>query len=345
MIYNLLFTSAAFVNLVTYLSFEIRRRAYYILLFLLFLFVTFRWQVGCDWGGYLVHAQRGGMPFDDALALPEPGYWLLVVTLNRLGFEYPAINVIAALSFFSGVHAVARRQPDPLVYLTLLFPLLITGVAMSATRQGLAMGFLCYAFNAFIDKRPARYILLIFLGMSFHKSLIAFIVLVPFLFEIGARNKFIAICAALPVVLYLATTDTADRYTSMYVGTRYEAAGGIFRTFVVAATGIAFHFLKARWKTYSPKDFELLNLVYPAMIAVLPLTFVSSVIGDRFGYYLMLLAYVIQAKAYLLVDRRNAFFFFLIPVMVGGLVLFGWSQFSSLFSLCYLPYRTWWIMD
>lgn len=343
MIYNLVYASAVLTNFLTYLSFQARRKAYYFVFALMFCFVTFRWDVGCDWGGYLNHAiNHGGMPFEDAIHYPEPGYWLLVVILNRLGLEYPAINVFASLSFFSGMHALAKRQPDPLVFITLAFPILMTGIAMSATRQGLAIGFLCFAFVAFSENKLTKYVMFVLIASTFHKSSLGFLAFTAFLVPLAARYRILAAIAAVPPLALLIGGGATDSYTSLYLGGKHDAAGGPARALIVAGSGVAFHFLKERWRKYSPDDFNLVNSMYPALILMFPLTFISSVMGDRFGYSLMPIALLIQSKAYLVAPRNSAMAMFLTPILVTGAALLVWSQFSWIFASCYLPYNTWW---
>lgn len=346
MIYNVIFASAAVANLLTYLSFKLRQKFYYVVLIFLFCFAAFRWEVGCDWDGYQLHANFYALlPFEQLRSLGEPGYWLLIVILNRLGFDYPAINVVACLSFFIGLHALARRQPDPLIYLTLSFPILITGIAMSTVRQELAMGFICFAFLAFEDRKLVKYISYVLVASLFHKSAVAFLLLTPYLLPIGRNYRIIAILAALPILAVLARSDAATGYVNMYIGGKQEAAGGPIRTFMIMATGLAFYYIRDRWRRFSPGDYDLVNSLAPGLLAVFPISLVSSVIGDRFGYYLMLIAFIIQSKAYLIVERKAAMLAFIIPIVVGAVMLLIWTQYSTLFDQCYLPYRTWWTVN
>ena len=92
---------------------------------------------------------------------------------------YPFINVIAGSIFFIGVHSLARRQPDPLAFLVLLFPILIINMPMSGIRQGAAIGLICIAFSAFIDRRPVRFGFWVIIAAGFHSSAIVFLLMLP----------------------------------------------------------------------------------------------------------------------------------------------------------------------
>ena len=72
--------------------------------------------------------------------------------------------------------------------------------------------------------------------------------------------------------------------------------------------------------------------------AMLP---VSSVIGDRLGYYLLPIQAMIFARAPFLRTGLNRNFVILAPYL-GFLLFFGvWTTLSHHFSACYLPYQTW----
>ena len=96
-----------------------------------------------------------------------------------MGLPYPVANIASSAVFFLGVHVLARRQPDPLGFLVLLFPILIINMPMSGIRQGAAIGLLCIAFVAFIDRRPLWFAFWVVLAAGFHISVLIFMLLLP----------------------------------------------------------------------------------------------------------------------------------------------------------------------
>ena len=129
-------------------------RLYYPLVIALFIFVAFRFEVGCDWTGYFNQFSLYNiMPLDTILKEQEPLWKGLFAIQNSLDLPYPWINVFSAVIFFSGVHSLARRQPNPLAFWVLLFPILIINIPMSAIRQASAIGVICAALVAFIDQK------------------------------------------------------------------------------------------------------------------------------------------------------------------------------------------------
>jgi len=68
---------------------------------------------------------------------------------------------------------------------------------------------------------------------------------------------------------------------------------------------------------------------------------VSSVIADRFSYYLIPIQTMIFARLPFLPFRQNAAFHAALPYVGLLLVFTVWSQLSGHFRECYIPYQTW----
>jgi len=333
-------------NVVAFRDKKLQRILYVVALFIMFCMTAFRWEVGCD---FMTYAQYGreainSLSYEDALARPEPGYWLTAVSLRDVGLGWEYIDLITALCFFGGLHAMARREPNRLLFITLAFPALVIGLGMSAVRQGLAMGFVCFAFNAFADRKRILYILLLLIAGTFHKSALAFLAMAPFLFPGNIRVKaVIGAVAAIPMVYFMGKTDAAESYANMYLNSGLEAGGGRFRVIPVGLSGLFFWFvLRKDWLEKYKFDYERMLFFSALIIGVLPLVFISSVMGDRFGYYMMPLAFSIQARAYTLFKPVTAFMVFMIPLAHCLLYLVVWISLSTLFWQCYVPYKTWW---
>ena len=344
MIYFLVYVALLICGFLSKGKPSVRNTLYYICLFGLFVFVGFRYKVGCDWGGYLVifTAADRSEDFSEAPS-SEVAFWAVNKLLHYFELEYPYINVISSAAFFLGLHVLAKRQPNPLSILILAFPILIPNLAMSAIRQATALGFLCFAYNAFVDKRLVRYILFVMLASGFHTSAVLFLLLTP-LVQGGYTRKRIAIAGllALPGVYYLLTTHF-EFYSQRYVGAGPEAAGAPFRAVLLALTGIVYLlFLDHKWKAHSVQDYKLVKISSYILVATFPAALYSSVIGDRFGYYLVPIQLIILARLPVLVQGRYSATVAFAPYAVGGLVLAGWIGFSGLFELCYLPYQMWW---
>ena len=343
--YYLVYAVAAFVTVGLYNMYELSKRFYLVLLVFLFSFAAFRFEVGCDYYTYYDHSiMFADLNFEEAANRSEPGYWETVVLLKRIGLEFPAINVVASAVFFLGVHRIARRQPNPLMYLTLLFPVLVTGIPMSAVRQAIAMGLIAFAYNSFADRKLMSYIVWVIVAGLFHKSAYLFLVATPIIYNKGKVNRgTVGVVLTLVALYFASNSDIAEQYSGKYVGTRIEAAGALYRVGLVAFTGLAMLLLyRSKWQKFCPNDYELAFYFSIASVAVLPLLVYSSVASDRYGYYLMLITSLIQARLYLLTPPSLRLPVFLAPLAIAGIQLLGWTMLSVLFDACYGEYKTWW---
>ena len=142
----------------------------------LFLFTVFRYEIGCDWKNYqnMFNTARDA-PISFIVFNRDPLFWIALRSINILNLPFPAINIFSGFLFFIGINALAKRQPNPLTFLVLIFPILIINMPMSAIRQGAAIGMICYAIIAIIDKRPKHFLLWVSLATGFHISSVVFL--------------------------------------------------------------------------------------------------------------------------------------------------------------------------
>lgn len=322
------------------------RAIYNLILPLLFCFCAFRWYVGCDFGSYmhLYEIKFAVVSLNDVITYREIGYLFILYVMHLFDMPWYIINVLGAASFFIGIHVMAKREPNPLLYLTLLFPMYIMGLGMSAVRQCLAAGFICVAFNAFTDKNIVKYLIFVGLGATFHNSAAVFVPFVVFLLPGNVAIKaFGSVVLVAPMIYLLSRSEAAQAYTNMYVGSGVvEAEGGKYRAIPVFLTGLLFmFFMRKRWKERYV-DYNRIFIFSFAMIAVMPIVLVSSVIGDRFSYYLMPLVFAIQARAHKIFPKDLTLILVAAPLAVAVTYFLAWTSLSWQFSLCFVPYKTWW---
>lgn len=335
-----LFSLRYFATFIPRLSMPI----YYLVLLGLFLFSAFRFEVGCDWLGYLNQYLVAGYESDyQLLGLRDPLWSAIINLLNENHIPYPWLNVVSSLLFFSGMHVLARRQPDPLGFLVLLLPVLIINMPMSGIRQASAVGIMGFAFVAFLDRRLLLYILWVLVATGIHSSAAVWLLLTPLVRgEYGPHRLLFAGFLAVPGLLLLLSGEAASVAVSRYVGSGVDAAGAVFRILLVSLTA-AFYllFLAPRWKQFYPGDFKLTTTLCWVMLAALLLLPLSSVIGDRMTYYLVPVQTMIFARLSLLGFTQHRALWALLPY--AGLTLFFvvWVQYSAHFYACYVPYKTW----
>jgi hypothetical protein len=320
------------------------RAGYTFLLVVLYFFAAFRFQVGCDWFGYLNQFKLfGGVPYSEAMSTREPLWTMIIRLQSQLGLSYPWLNVISSAIFFFGIHQMAKRQPDRLGFLVLLFPVLILNLPMSGIRQGAAVGIMALAYLAFIDQRLVRFVVLVLAAAGIHSSAVVFLLLAPMVNGGLSRGRIaLAVMLAIPGAVALLSTDAVETATSRYVDTGVDAAGGVFRVALSVLTALWFLlFLRRKWLVTSAADYKFAVIGSLMMLSLIVLVAVSSVIGDRLNYYFILIQAMILARLPFLPLRQGKAVAILLPYLGMFMVLVVWTLLSRHFEQCYLPYNTW----
>ena len=344
MIYNAIFV---LLTMSVWLSGSQRPRQkllYWTALIGFFLFSGMRFEVGCDWFSYLSHFERSPyLAWEVKLRLGDPAYWLVVATIHTLDLPYEWVNIALSGIFFIGLSALARRQPNPLAFLVLCFPILIIGMPMSGIRQGAAIGVLCIALVAFIDRRALWFAFWVVLATGFHSSALIFILLLPVATGRYTRNRLIlAAMLAVPGALVLASGGSAEVATSRYVNTGVDAAGAVFRVGFIGLSALYFFlFMRKRWQRTFPKDYALVSVGAIAMALAVLLIPISTVIADRFSYYLIPIQSMMLARVPFLPFRMNKNLHAAWPYLSLLSIFTVWLMFSSQFQRCYIPYQNW----
>ena len=322
----------------------LRKQIYFLVLATLFVFSAFRYQVGCDWSGYYrQYLSAADFDWRSITEIREPIWWAILGWIRAMDLPYPIANIASSAIFFLGVHVLARRQPDPLAFLVLLFPILIINMPMSGIRQGAAIGLLCIAFVAFIDRRPLWFAFWIVLATGFHSSVLVFMLLLPVATgRYTLKRLMLAGILAAPGMFFLASSDAAEVATSRYIGTGLDAAGAVFRVSALGFSALYFFvYVRKKWLRTWPQDYNLASIGAIGMALAILLIPVSSVIGDRLGYYLIPIQAMIFARLPFLPYRANAALHAALPYLGLLLIFTVWSQLSWHFQKCYIPYQSW----
>ena len=319
---------------------------YFATLAFLFLFAAFRFEVGCDWGTYRMLHLYTQQSIDDiwVRALTEPFYILLSKSLHYFNLQFYWLNIITTSIFFLGVHKLARRSADPLGFLILLFPILIINMPMSAVKQGAAVGMVCFSFVYFMDKKLIQYILCIILAAGFHLSALIFLALIPFIGgPLTLKRFFLGSLISLPIIGLIGLSSYADLAISRYVeSSSSEAAGAAFRIgILIGGMAIFLIFFKNRWKKLYPSQYSLMILSALMTIVLAMILPFSSVLADRFGYYLIPVLTLFFVSIPYLKNTQSKAFWISLPYLGLILIFITWTSLSSHFQHCYQPYKSW----
>lgn len=319
-------------------------KTYYLVFLGLFLFSAFRYEVGCDWLSYEnMFEAASEIDLSLLVAKRDPLFWILQKWVSYMNLPYPVINIISSALFFMGVHILARRQPSPIAFLVLIFPILIINMPMSAIRQAAAIGIICIAIVAIIDKRPLNFLLWVLVASGLHTSAIVFLVLLPF--ASGRYSNLRLVVAGIfsvTVLYFLRYSGSGEHATSVYIGGDREAYGAVYRVGMLALTGLYFFlFIKKKWQLTFPKDYGIVSLSSLGMIMLIFFVPLSTIISDRYGYYLIPFQAIIFARLPYLQFRSNHLLNCALPYIFLFIAFFVWTQNSWHFNKCYLPYDNW----
>lgn len=138
---------------------------------LLTLLVGYRFQVGGDWGSYILYlAIVDGLDFAEVLKKEEPAYQLLNWLSIQMDWGIFGVNLIGGAIFAFGLVAFCRRQPRPWLALAVAIPYLVIVVGMGYSRQGIALGLAMLGLVALGNRSILKFVTWVSLAALFHKS-------------------------------------------------------------------------------------------------------------------------------------------------------------------------------
>ena len=328
---------------------QANRRAYIALLVFLCVFVGFRYETGTDWPAYReMFNSHEQYSYAEVITKADPGFGILCKALNSAGYTYHAMNLCASSIFFAGLHVLARRQNDPLGFLVLTFPILIINMPMAGIRQAMGIGMMCVAFCAFNDRRIGMFVFMTVFASLFHSSARVFLLLAPLVTgQYSNRRLLLAGFLALPGLYALSVSSAAEVLIARYVKeTAPQASGAIYRTLLLFFTGVWFVFYGRKpWNRTFPYDYKLVLLGSLLILTLLPMIMVSTVVADRFGYYLIPIQTMIFARLPFLMKKSAHSQLMSLTPYIGLFIFFAtWTHLSWIFDVAYNPYQSW-LMD
>lgn len=141
--------------------------------FALFLAVIIglRYQVGVDWGNYLVHYDQASLStVTQAMMESDAAYGFLNWAAAALGQGIWFVNLPCAAIFVAGVFVLCRSLPDPWLGFVIAVPFMAIVAAMNYTRQSAALGCVFMAVVALQRENVVRFVILILIGALFHRT-------------------------------------------------------------------------------------------------------------------------------------------------------------------------------
>ena len=319
-----------------------------IFLFIVCVFFVFfagtRFDVGCDFWGYLQRFNNVDVNSDPFIGftMEEPAFQFITRYVKTSNWSYMWLNFICTVIIFHLVYRFAKRHPEPLTFILLLFPIFIVQLSMSGLRQALAVSFLLVALISFIRINRINVVIWILIGSTFHQSVLIFL---PLALICGKEVNIKKIIFALLLLGPVASILLADRmsvYNDRYVAQIYggsESSGAILRLGLIIISAALFEFYKENIKEHFPNEFPMLRLFSLISFSLIPVAFISSIAVHRLGYYVIpVQMYMISLLPFIMKGQRDRLLFKILPIVSLGLYLVVWFSFSKHANLCYVPY-------
>ncbi|MES1941979.1 hypothetical protein T5B8_17151 [Salinisphaera sp. T5B8] len=305
-------------------------------------FVGLRYQVGADWYRYLFYLENvNGLPFYRALELKDPGYQALNWVSALLGLDVWFVNLVAAGVFVYGLIRFVQLLPDPRIALAVSIPYMITVMAMGYTRQAMAFGFVLWGLTYLIRRRLVRFVVLLAIGATIHKSAV---ILVPLAVLANTKDRTWSIVwvGATGLILFaLLLQEHVDALYQQYVISDYaEAAqGGPIRAMMNALPAATFILFRKRF-VMRPEERALWFWVSVLCLACVPLLAVSATAVDRVALYLMPIQLVVASYLPEFFSRKDRILPRIGLLGLYGAVMFVWLNYAG-HSDAWLPYQFW----
>jgi hypothetical protein len=240
--------------------------------------------------------RTNGLSLDDALTRYkiEPGYQLLNWLSMEMDWGIFGVNVIGGAIFAVGLVVFCRRQPAPWLALAIAVPYVVIVVAMGYSRQGIALGLSMLGLVALGDGLVLRFVVLVVLAATFHKSAI---LLLPISALSTARNRYwtaawVAL-TALGAYKLLLERDTEALYTN-YVVANLQSEGALLRLSMNALPAAILLIWRSKFKLAKSEArlwilFAIISLALLGIYAIVP----SSTALDRVALYFLPLQLIV----------------------------------------------------
>ena len=314
-------------------------------IFLLVIFIGLRWDVGGDWGSYkrsFWRVENWDLSKVLLTSATDSGFgllqWLSGEKVFNWGFH--GLNTLSAIIFSYGLGKFCASLPRPYLALVVAIPYLITVVAMGYMRQSIAISFTMLAILHLFKEENAKFLFLILIAATFHKSAI---ILFPLAIFVSTQNKLLIFIGVILLVAvgYVAFVESEiDRFLKYYIGQGYASSGGAVRVAMLLLPATIFILFKDRFNLSSIQRNLWLIFSYsafPLFFAVIALDISTTI--DRIALYAMPLQLVVFAHFPDLFAKNTRIFGILLVILYYALVMYVWLNFANHAS-AWVPYSS-----
>jgi hypothetical protein len=318
----------------------VQRIFWWLSLVLLTLLIGFRFEVGGDWGAYLIHFNNIlRFSFSEVLTRGDPAYYMINWLVADAGWSIEWVNLVCALMVVVGVNAFCREQPLPWLALLVAIPYLIIVVSMGYTRQAAALGLVLVGLKALGRHETRKFIFWVMLGALFHKSAV---ILLPIAALAAMQRRiwtFVWVAIVSIVGAYILVYQEVDDLWLNYVSQEYAFAsqGATIRVMMNAVPSVLLLLFRKRI-FYDRVERRLwLWLAVFSLACIVGLSYSPTAI-DRLALYFIPVQLFAFSRLPFLTKNRGVFNLIIVAVVVYyALVMFVWLNYAT-HARFWLPY-------
>lgn len=244
------------------------------------LILGLRVDVGADWLEYI--RVYGIYKYDSFIFNQiEFGFKTINVVASTYDFGFSFVIITTTFLFITfTIFGCRLCRVNPYLFLALIFPYYVVMSGMNYLRQSLGISVFIVYVALLLRSYKISSILMLLLGMSFHKSILIF----SFLSFLQVKIRYIVIFG-LPIVIFGVATQLQS-YTDLYFNSsHYSSAGFLLRyMYVLVSCFIYCYLISENESEYRWRYVIVLGTVIVAIISIF-----STTAADRIAYYFIVL--------------------------------------------------------
>ena len=323
---------------------NINKLLYFYLVFIIFLFIGLRHEVGGDWFNYTAYINDIKNNPKTVFNFKGDLFFNFILYIFK-DFDYSIyyVNLISSFIFVSSLYLYSLQQNKPVMVFVVSFPILILILSMGYTRQSIAFGVLIFSILALNKGKNLSFVFLIIIGSLFHKSLILFIILLIVNFKLKLKYLLVPffLVVSTMILIYYFKTDTVNYYINTYIGDgqHLESKGALYRYLVNLLPAIIFLLFLPK---FSNRNSEFKIMLFFSILTIMgSLTYsYASTFIDRMGFYLAILQLYIFSNLDLIIkDRLLNKITYVVVLFIYFAVLTIWLNFSKYSFTDWTPYK------
>lgn len=142
--------------------------------------------------------------------------WMMKAVYDLTDGDYQwFVGIVALIVMIAVAQFVYRYSPSPIQSFLYYFGLLYFTMMFNILKQSLAMAFILFAFNAVVDRKMIRFLLMVWFASLFHFPAIVFLP-VYWIANVKLGRTYLVFLAVLFVVTYLYRDQLVDWMTDAY---------------------------------------------------------------------------------------------------------------------------------